>query len=94
MFKMINKAGHLTKTARDMFQGARIQGGANEMVVFPGAFADSYRMKRIAGLMDNINLCWYTFDDDMYVITRWFREAVADRSEAAVEELAGMIRNF
>ena len=56
MFKMINKAGKLTKTARDMFQGARIQGGANEMIVFPGAFADSYRMKRIAGLMDSINL--------------------------------------
>ena len=91
MFKMINSKKHLTKTARNAFKGAFIAGGANEMIVFPNACADARRFKRVTDLMESINIAWYIFDEDVYVIRRWFIEAVSDRSEAALAEAKNII---
>ena len=91
MFKMINAKGHLTKTARDAFQGAFIAGGANEIIVLPSAYVDSRKFKRVSDLMKSINIAWYEFNGDMYVYRRWFIEAVADRSEAALAEVKNLI---
>ena len=91
MFKMINVKGRLTKTARDAFKGAFIAGGANEVIVFPNAYADDYKFKRITDLMESINVAWYTFNEDVYVIRRWFIEAVSDRSARALLEAKNLI---
>ena len=91
MFKMINTKGRLTKTARDAFQGAFIAGGANEIIIFPRAYVDSRKFKRISDLMKSINIAWYEFNGDMYVIRRWFVEAISDRSETALNEVKSLI---
>lgn len=91
MFKLINAKGRLTKTARDAFQGAFIAGGDNEMVIFPNAHADDRKFKRVTDLMKSIDLAWYIFDEDVYVIRRWFIEAVSDRSEKALSEVKSLI---
>lgn len=98
MFKMINKAGKLTKTAKDVFQGAYIAGHAREIIIFPNSFADDRKYERITDLMKSINFEWRTLiadnNEDLYVYRRWFYEAVADRSKAAVAELAALIPGF
>ena len=91
MFNMINVKGHLTKTARDAFQEAFIAGGANEIIIFPRAYVDSHKFKRVTDLMKSINIAWYEFNGDMYVYRRWFVEAVSDRSEAALTEAKNII---
>ena len=91
MYKMINVKGHLTKTAKDAFKNAYIAGGDNEMIVFPGAYVNDHKFKRITALMESINLAWYTFDYDVYVIRHSFVEAVSDRSETALTEVKNII---
>ena len=91
MFKMITTKGHLTKTARDAFQGAFIAGGNNELIIFPNGYANNKKFKKITELMESINIAWYTFDDDVYVIRRWFVEAVSDLSETALIEARNLI---
>ena len=91
MFKMITTKGRLTKTARDAFQGAFIAGGANEIIIFPNAYEDDRKFTRITNLMESINIAWYTFNEDVYVIRRWFYEAVSDRSERALTEVKSLI---
>lgn len=98
MFKMINKAGKLTKTAKDVFQGAYIAGHAREIIIFPNYFADDRKYERITDLMKSINFEWSTLiadnNEDLYVYRRWFYEAVADRSKGAAAELAALIPGF
>lgn len=91
MFKIINAKGSLTKTARDAFQKASIAGGANEMIVFPRAYVDSHKFKRISAMMKSINIAWYEFDGNIYIYRKWVYEAVSDRSEAALAELKNII---
>lgn len=91
MFKMITAKGRLTKTARSAFQGAFIEGGDNEIIIFPNAYADDRKFKRVTDLMESINIAWYIFNEDVYVIRRWFVEAVSDRSERALTELKSII---
>ena len=91
MFKMITTKGRLTKTARNAFQGAFIAGGNNETIVFPNAYEDDRKFKRVTDLMESINIAWYIFNEDVYVIRRWFVEAVSDRSERALAELKSII---
>ena len=91
MFKMITTKGRLTKTARDAFQGAFIAGVDNEMIVFPNAYTDDYKFKRVSDLMESINIAWYEFNGDMYVYRRWFSEALSDLSERALAEVKNLI---
>ena len=93
MFKIINAKGHLTKTAKAEFKTAYVTGSSKELaaIVFPNAYANDRKFKRVTDLMKSINLTWYAFDDDVYVISRWFYEAVSDRSEAAAIEAKNLI---
>lgn len=102
MIKMVNKSGTLTKNARDAFQGAYICGPFNQCLRIPGmSIADrkgtraSGKAKRIAAILDGLNIGWGV-DDDFATIYRvkFFREAVSDLSSAAVSELAEMIKGF
>ena len=91
MFKMITTKGRLTKTARDAFKTAYIAGGANEIIIFPNAYTNDRKFKRIKDIMESINIAWYEFNGDMYVYRRWFIEAVSDRSERALTEIKSLI---
>lgn len=91
MFKMINVKGRLTKTARDAFKTAYIAGSANEMIIFPRAYTDAHKFKRVTDLLDSIRVTYYTWGDDIYVIYHWFAEAVSDRSEEALTEVKNLI---
>lgn len=91
MFKMINAKGRLTKTAKEAFADAYITGGDNEMIVFPNAYTNDRKFKRVTDLMDSINIAWYTFNEDIYVIRRWFIEEISDRSERALTEVKSLI---
>ena len=91
MFKMINIKGSLTKTARDAFETAYITGSDNEMIVFPNAYTNNRKFKRVTDLMDSINIAWYIFNEDVYVIRRWLIEAISDRSERALTEVKNLI---
>ena len=91
MFKMINAKGRLTKTARNAFKGAFVAGGDNEIIIFPNAYADGNKFKRVTDLMESINIAWYIFNEDVYVVRRWFIEAISDRSEAALTEAKNII---
>lgn len=102
MIKMVNKSGTLTKNARDAFQGAFICGPFDECIRIPGmSIADrkgiraSGKAKRIAAILDGLNIGWGV-DDDFATIYRikFFREAVSDLSSAAVRELSEMIPGF
>lgn len=102
MFKMINKAGKLTKTAKDVFQGAYICGPFDETIRVPGMVeltrsgcGLTAKGRRIAAILDSLNIGWEFYDGyaEIYRV-KFFREAVADRSEAAVEELAALIPGF
>ena len=102
MIKMVNKSGTLTKTARDAFQGAYICGPFDECIRIPGmtiqdrkGIRASGKAKRIAAILDGLNIGWGV-DDDFATIYRvkFFREAVSDLSSAAVSELAEMINGF
>ena len=92
MFKMITVKGRLTKTARNAFKTAYIAGSANEMIVFPNAYTNARKFKRVTDMMKSINLVYYSFGDDIYVIHHWFIEAVSDRSEEALIEVKNLIR--
>ena len=87
MFKMINSRGRLTKTARDVLQGAY---GINEMIIIPDV--DARKFKRVTDIVESVNLAWYEFDGDIYVNQHWFIEAVSDRSKRASTELESIIR--
>ena len=94
MFKLINSRGRLTETAKDVFKDAYIAGGANEFIIFPNAFADDRKYKRVTDLMKSINCGWHAIagnKEDIYVVRHWFIEAVADRSERASIEVRNII---
>lgn len=95
MFKLINSRGRLTKTAKDVFKDAYIAGGANEMIIFPNAFSDDRKYEQITDLMKSINFEWHALiadnNEDIYVVRRWFIEAIADRSERASIEVRNII---
>ena len=91
MFKMINVKGRLTKVAKAAFSSARISGGANEIIIFPNAYEDDRKFTRITNIMESIDVEWYTFNEDVYVIRHWLVEAVSDRSEAALIEVKNLI---
>ena len=50
---------------------------------------------RIAAILDSLNIGWEFYDGYAVIYrVKFFREAVADRSKAAVAELAALIPGF
>ena len=102
MIKMVNKSGTLTKTARDVFQGAYICGPFDECIRIPGmsecdprGIRATAKAHKIAVILDDLNICW-DFEDGYATIYRvkFFREAVSAISPAALGELSEMIPGF
>ena len=50
MIKMVNRFGHITEGARKAFKGARIAGGADEMVMIPGGYENTAVWNRLHAL--------------------------------------------
>lgn len=92
MFKMIDVRGHLTKTAREAFAPAYIAGSDGAFVVFPHAYEDARKFKRVTDLMDSISVEWIFVDDDIVASRNWIFEVVSERSKRALIELKSLIR--
>ena len=92
MIKMVNRFGHITEGARKAFKGARIAGGADEMVMIPNGYENTAVWKRLAALTGDMNI-WLTFiDEDAIVSYDHAMSALEGMSKTAADEFAGMFR--
>ena len=90
--KMVNKAGRLTEGARKAFKGARIAGGADEMVMIPNGYENTAVWNRLRILADDMDIALYNFDGDAYVYADWVRKALEGMSKTAAAEFFAMVR--
>ena len=92
MIKMVNKDGHLTEGVKKAFEGARIAGGADEMVMIPGGYENTAVWNRLRILADDMDIALYNFDGDAYVYVDWARKALEGMSKTASDEFFAMVR--
>ena len=92
MIKMINKAGRLTEGARKAFKGARIAGGADEMIMIPNGYENTALWNRLHALTADMDIALYNFNEDAYVYVDWARKALEGMSETAADEFFGMVK--
>ena len=92
MIKMVNKDGHITEGAKKAFEGARIAGGADEMVMIPNGYENTAVWNRLRILADDMDIALYNFDGDAYVYVDWARKALEGMSKTASNEFFAMVR--
>ena len=92
MIKMVNRFGHITEGARKAFKGARIAGGADEMVMIPGGYENAAVWNRLHALTADMDIALYNFDGDAYVYADWARKALEGMSKTASDEFFAMVR--
>ena len=92
MIKMVNKAGRLTEGAKKAFEGARIAGGADEMVMIPNGYGNTALWNRLHALTADMDIALYNFDGDAYVYADWARKALEGMSKTAADEFFSMVR--
>ena len=92
MIKMVNRFGHITEGAKKAFKGARIAGGADEMVMIPGGYCNDRVWNRLRSLTDDMDIALYNFDGDAYVYADWARKALEGMSKTAADEFFAMVR--
>ena len=92
MIKMVNKAGRLTEGAKKAFEGARIAGGADEMVMIPGGYGNTAVWNRLHVLASDMGIALYNFNEDAYVYVDWARKALEGMSKTASDEFFSMVR--
>ena len=92
MIKMVNKDGHITEGAKKAFEGARIAGGADEMIMIPNGYENTAVWNRLRILADDMDIALYNFDGDAYVYVDWARKALEGMSKTAVAEFSAMVR--
>ena len=92
MIKMVNRFGHITEGARKAFEGARIAGGADEMIMIPGGFENTAVWNRLHALTADMDIALYNFNGDAYVYVDWARKALEGMSETAADEFFGMVK--
>ena len=92
MIKMVNRFGHITEGAKKAFEGARIAGGADEMVMIPGGYENTAVWNRLRILADDMDIALYNFDGDAYVYVDWARKALEGMSKTAAAEFSAMVR--
>ena len=84
--KMVNKAGHLTESAKKAFKGAHLAGGDNEIILIPGGYANDKVWRRLASLTCDLDINLYSFNEDAYVIRDFFARALENLSQPAFDE--------
>ena len=92
MIKMVNKDGHITEGAKKAFEGARIAGGADEMVMIPGGYENTAVWNHLRILADNMDIALYNFNEDAYIYVDWARKALEGMSKTASDEFFAMVR--
>ena len=92
MIKMVNKDGHITEGAKKAFEGARIAGGADEMIMIPNGYGNTAVWNRLRILADDMDIALYNFDGDAYVYVDWARKALEGMSKTASDEFFAMVR--
>ena len=92
MIKMVNKAGRLTEGAKKAFEGARIAGGADEMVMIPNGYGNTAVWNRLHALTADMDIALYNFNEDAYVYADWARKALEGMSKTASDEFFAMVR--
>ena len=92
MIKMVNRFGHITEGAKKAFEGARIAGGANEMVMIPGGYENTAVWNRLRALTADMDIALYNFNEDAYVYVDHAMSALEGMSKTAADEFAGMVR--
>ena len=92
MIKMVNKAGHITEGARKAFKGARIAGGADEMVMIHNGYGHTALWNRLHALTADMDIALYNFDGDAYVYVDWARKALEGMRKTAAAEFFAMVR--
>ena len=93
MIKMVNRFGRLTEGAKKAFEGARIAGGADEMVMIPGGYGNTALWNRLRTLADDMDIALYNFNEDAYVYADWARKALEGMSKTAADEFFSMVRD-
>ena len=92
MIKMVNRFGHITEGAKKTFKGARIAGGADEMIMIPNGYENTAVWNRLRILADDMDIALYNFDGDAYVYADWARKALEGMSKTASNEFFSMVR--
>ena len=92
MIKMVNRFGHITEGARKAFKGARIAGGADEMVMIPGGYENTTFWNRLRILADDMDISLYRFNEDAYIYVDHAMSALEDMSKTAADEFFAMVR--
>ena len=93
MIKMVNKAGRLTEGARKAFKGARIAGGADEMVMIPGGYGNTALWNRLQVLASDMGIALYNFNEDAYIYVDHAMSALEGMSKTAAAEFFAMARD-
>ena len=92
MIKMVNRFGRITEGARKAFKGARIAGGADEMVMIPNGYENTALWNRLHVLTADMDIALYNFNGDAYVYVDWARKALEGMSKTAAAEFFAMVR--
>ena len=92
MIKMVNKAGRLTEGAKKAFAGARIAGGADEMVMIPGGYGNTAVWNRLHALTADMDIALYNFNEDAYIYVDHAMSALEGMSKTAAAEFFAMVR--
>ena len=92
MIKMVNRFGHITEGARKAFKGARIAGGADEMVMIPNGYENTALWNRLHALTADMDIALYNFNGDAYVYVDHAMSALEGMSKTAADEFFSMVR--
>ena len=92
MIKMVNKAGRLTEGAKKAFKGARIAGGADEMVMIPNGYENTAVWNRLHVLASDMDIALYNFNGDAYIYVDHAMSALGGMSKTAAAEFFARVR--
>ena len=92
MIKMVNRFGHITEGAKKAFEGARIAGGADEMIMIPNGYENTAVWNRLRILADDMDIALYNFNEDAYVYVDHAMSALEGMSKTAATEFFAMVR--
>ena len=92
MIKMVNRFGHITEGAKKAFEGARIAGGADEMIMIPNGYENTAVWNRLRALTADMDIALYNFNEDAYVYVDHAMSALESMSKTAAAEFSAMVR--
>ena len=92
MIKMVNRFGRITEGAKKAFEGARIAGGADEMVMIPGGYGNTALWNRLHALTADMDISLYRFNEDAYIYVDHAMSALEGMSKTAAAEFFAMVR--